>query len=196
MSVIDTLIYDRTQADVDRVFELKSKILSGGVSSLTAEEKSEYMSGMKGAYNAADLNRVGGAVAYIADRLTSLPDELLAYLDEKGVADDTLFRVPYDRSTIVVTAKQDWTMADVPTQSQVSAFLTDLGTLRRQLTLPSDAPVVPTTLDNLTYTVANEIEYLLWMVNAALIELENDLYEKIDRAAESFVYADEVSCGE
>jgi hypothetical protein len=87
-------------------------------------------------------------------------------------------------------------MADVPTQSQVSAFLTDLGTLRRQLTLPSDAPVVPTTLDNLTYTVANEIEYLLWMVNAALIELENDLYEKIDRAAESFVYADEVSCGE
>jgi hypothetical protein len=196
MSVIDTLIYDRIQADVDRVFELKSKILSGGVSSLTAEEKSEYMSGMKGAYNAADLNRVGGAVAYIADRLTSLPDELLAYLDEKGVADDTLFRVPYDRSTIVVTAKQDWTMADVPTQSQVSAFLTDLGTLRRQLTLPSDAPVVPTTLDNLTYTVANEIEYLLWMVNAALIELENDLYEKIDRAAESFVYADEVSCGE
>ena len=30
MSVIDNLIFDRTQADVDRVFELKNKILTGG----------------------------------------------------------------------------------------------------------------------------------------------------------------------
>lgn len=29
MSVIDNLIFDRTQADVDRVFELKNKILTG-----------------------------------------------------------------------------------------------------------------------------------------------------------------------
>lgn len=28
MSIIDNLVYDRTQADVDRVFTLKNKILS------------------------------------------------------------------------------------------------------------------------------------------------------------------------
>ena len=59
MSVIDELIFDRTQADVDRVFELKNKILTGGgLSALTPEEQTEYMAGMKGAYNATDFNRI------------------------------------------------------------------------------------------------------------------------------------------
>lgn len=46
--------------------------------------------------------------------------------------------------------------------------------------------------------VANndQIVDLLWLVNAALVEVENDLYGKIDRAAESFWYAGEVNCGE
>lgn len=39
MSVIDTLVYDRTQADVDRVFTLKNKILTGGLDALTARGK-------------------------------------------------------------------------------------------------------------------------------------------------------------
>ena len=59
MSIIDNLVYDRTQADVDRVFTLKNKILTEGLSSLSAEEKAEYMAGMKGAYNYGDMNRVG-----------------------------------------------------------------------------------------------------------------------------------------
>ena len=56
--------------------------------------------------------------------------------------------------------------------------------------------MVPTSLNNLTFDTANQIEYLLWLVNAALVEVENDLYGKIDRAAESFWYAGEVNCGE
>ena len=42
MSIIDNLVYDRTQADVDRVFTLKHKILTEGLSSLSAEEKTEF----------------------------------------------------------------------------------------------------------------------------------------------------------
>lgn len=53
-TVIDTLIYDRTQADVNRVFNLKNKILTEGLNALSAEEKAEYMAGMKGAYNYTD----------------------------------------------------------------------------------------------------------------------------------------------
>lgn len=195
MSVIDTLIYDRTQNDVDRVFELKRKILSQGLSSLTAEEKAEYLAGMKGAYNATDLNRVGEAVAYLAGRMTALPGQLLEYESEKGVADDTLFHVPYNPATISVTAKHDWTMADVPTQSQVQAMLADLTVLRRQLTLPSDAPAVPTSLDSLTYTTANEIEYLLFLINQAFITVEAKLYSLIDRTAMAFHYANTYHAG-
>lgn len=196
MSVIDNLIYDRTQADVDRVFELKSKILNEGLSALTEEEKTEYLSGMRGAYNATDLNRVGEAVAFIANLMTALPDELAAYRQEKGVADDTIFRVPYDASTIIVTAKQDWSIFDLPTQSQVAAFLADLRTLQMQLALPPDTPSVPTSLDSLTYIIANEIELLLWVISQTLTDTNNDLIEKIDLAADAFVYSAEVNCGE
>ena len=44
MSIMDTLVTDRTQADVDARND-------------------------KGTYNASDLNRVGAAVAYVAGRL-------------------------------------------------------------------------------------------------------------------------------
>ena len=39
MSIINELVYNRTQADVDRVYTLKNKILTGGLAALTAEEK-------------------------------------------------------------------------------------------------------------------------------------------------------------
>lgn len=55
MSVIDTLITDRTQGDVDELLALLS---AGG----NPEDH-------KGAYNASDLNRVGAAVLYLQDRL-------------------------------------------------------------------------------------------------------------------------------
>lgn len=39
MSIINELVYNRTQADVDRVYTLKNKILTGGLAALSAEEK-------------------------------------------------------------------------------------------------------------------------------------------------------------
>lgn len=196
MSVIDELIYDRTQADVDRVFTLKNKILTGGLSALTSEELTEYMAGMKGAYNYTDMNRVGQAVAYIAGRMTALPDELAAYRAEKGVDDDPIYEVPYDPSTVVVAAKTDWAMGDTPTQALAKAYLNNLVVLRKQLTLPAEAPVVPSTLDNLTYTIANEIEYLLYVIDRQLTEVENDLYSKIDLTVAAYAYTNLCYCGE
>lgn len=196
MSIIDNLVYDRTQADVDRVFTLKNKILTEGLSSLSAEEKTEYMDGMKGAYNYGDMNRVGQAVAYIANRMTSLPGQLAAYRAEKGVADDPIYLVPYDPASVVVTAKSNWVMGDTPTQTQERAYLNDLTTLRKQLTLPSDTPVVPTTLDKLTYSIANNIEYLLYVIDTTLTEVETELYSKIDRTVDAFAYDGLYNCGE
>lgn len=195
-TVIDTLIYDRTQEDVDRVFTLKRKILWEGLGSLSAEERAEYLGGLKGAYNYTDLNRVGEAVRYLAGRFTGLPVELKAYRDEKGVADDPLYELPYDPASVVVEPKTDWTVADIPTQAQAKTYLNNLAVLRRQLVLPADTPAVPATLDRLTFTTANEIEYLLWNINAALVAVENDLYDRIDRTAVGFFYAGEVNCGE
>lgn len=196
MSIIDNLVYDRTQADVDRVFTLKNKILTEGLSSLSAEEKTEYMAGMKGAYNYGDMNRVGQAVVYIANRMTSLPGQLAAYRAEKGVADDPIYHVPYDPSLVVVAAKTNWAMGDTPTQSLVKAYLNNLTVLRKQLTLPPDAPLVPSSLDNLTFSTANNIEYLLYVIDTTLTEVETELYSKIDRTVDAFAYVGLYNCGE
>lgn len=196
MSIINELVFDRTQADVDRVFTLKNKILTKGLSSLSDEEKAEYMTGMKGAYNYEDMNRVGQAVAYIANRMTSLPDELAAYRAEKGVDDDPIYEVPYDPATVVVAAKTNWAMGDTPTQSLAKAYLNNLMVLRKQLTLSADAPLVPASLDNLTFSTANNIEYLLYLIDLTLTQVEADLYSKIDRTVDAFDYVNLCYCGE
>ena len=48
-------VYDRTQADVERVKVLNDKYAAGTISE---EEKMEWAAGMKGALNVADLNRI------------------------------------------------------------------------------------------------------------------------------------------
>ena len=189
MSVIDNLIYDRTQEDVDYVYTLKNKILSGGVSSLSPEELAEYMAGMKGAYNYTDMNRVGQAVSYLANRLINLQGELDTYRESLGVAPDENYVLPYVASSVSVNPKTDWAMGDTPTQSQVTRYLADLTNLRGIITHPSDTPEVPSTLDHLTFTVANNIEQILLNINNALDELEALYYSKIDRTVPGFRYA-------
>lgn len=161
-TIIDTLIYNRTQADVDRVLTLKTKILTEGLSSLSAEELAEYLAGMKGAYNYTDLNRVGEAIAYLVE-----------CMEELAIYDDTI--IP----------KTDWVMGDVPTQSQVSALLTNLTKLRGKLSLPADTPAVPTSLDAMTFETANGIEELLAVID-----------DRINRTTSAFAYAGVTYCGE
>lgn len=161
-TVIDTLICDRTQADVDRVFTLKNQILTQGFSSLTADEQAEYLAGMKGAYNYTDMNRVGQAVSYIAERMSLIGIE-----------------------NVNVSPKTDWVMGDTPTQSQVATYLANLTELRSKITVPEDTPAVPTTLDNMTYGTANDIEELLVVMD-----------ECINRTIVAFDYAGILYCGE
>ncbi|WP_417051034.1 hypothetical protein [Dysosmobacter welbionis] len=148
MSVIDNLIFDRTQADVDRVFELKNKILTGGgLSALTSEEQTEYMAGMKGAYNYTDFNRIGEAISYLVERMKAL-----------AIYDDSI--IP----------KVDWAVGDWPTQSQISNLLTCLTKLRAKLNLPANAPSVPGSMDYMTYQLANDIEQLLFMIDSRVTQ--------------------------
>ena len=39
-----------------------------GWAEMTAAERAEWVAGMKGAYNASDLNRVASAMAYLSQR--------------------------------------------------------------------------------------------------------------------------------
>lgn len=62
------LIYDRTAEDVERALALAKKAEAG---TLTDAEKTEWLAGMKGCYNAADMNRVEAAVQTLAAELNA-----------------------------------------------------------------------------------------------------------------------------
>lgn len=195
MSVIDTLIYDRSQADVADVIAMKKKILEGGLSSLTTTEKSAYMAGMKGAYNYTDMNRVGEATKYVADRMTALPAIIKAYREAKGVADADMFDVPYDPSDIAVTGKSTWTMSDIPTSNDLTTYLSDIRLLKSKVTLPPTVPSLPVNMAYLTVSGANAIEQTLAAIDTAVTDLDSNLKSKIDNAANAFRYTGITYCG-
>lgn len=68
MSALDELIYDRTQTDVTYAAELNRKLGRG--EALTAQELADWNAGLKGTYNASDMNRVDAAVRELGGLLT------------------------------------------------------------------------------------------------------------------------------
>lgn len=63
------LIFDRTQADVTYAAELNRKLGRG--EALTSQELADWNAGLKGAYNATDMNRVDAAVRELGGMLTA-----------------------------------------------------------------------------------------------------------------------------
>lgn len=136
-----TLITDRTQADVDALLEL----LSTPMSDWTSEKLAEFnLAKSKGAYNATDLNRVGSAVHYLAERLGSY-----------GYA-------------VRVTAKRDWTAADIPSATDLARYLADIAAIRGALAVYATTPESPTDMEWLTWQEANDMEKILVDVESVI----------------------------
>ena len=119
-----SLITDRTRADV--------------------ENKTN-----KGFYNASDLNRVGAAVQYVAERFGA-----------QGY-------------TVAVRPKTDWTEKDIPTASELETYRQNIAALRALLAVMPSTPPTPESIRFLDYVKANNIEQILLdldtlLTNAAL----------------------------
>ncbi len=140
MSVIDTLVTDRTEADVSRYSELRDK----GWAEMTTAEKAEWVAGMKGAYNASDLNRVASAMAYLSQRFASAG-----------------YSVP-------VSSPTDWANGDIPRKDDLDTYLDDLRRIRDALAVMDTTPSAPGSMDYLTWAKANDIEKILVDVDDAL----------------------------
>ena len=140
MSVIDTLVTDRTEADVSRYSELRDK----GWAVMTTAERAEWVAGMKGAYNASDLNRVASAMAYLSQRFASAG-----------------YSVP-------VSSPTDWANGDIPRKDDLDTYLDDLRRIRAALAVMDTTPSAPGSMDYLTWAKANDIEKILVDVDDAL----------------------------
>ena len=138
-----TAITDRSENDLRRFRELDAKRFSG----MTREEQTEWLAGLKATYNASDLNRVGGFVLDLAEKLH----------DIAGI-------------TVEVAPKTDWVYSDIPTSEQLNRYISDLQTLKNALIF--DTPEIPDTVSNLTLNGANAIEELCVNLNAVLMRMQ------------------------
>lgn len=103
----------------------------------------------KGFYNASDLNRVGAAVQYVAERFAA-----------QGY-------------TVSVSPKTDWLASDIPTASELETYRQNIATLRALIAVMKSTPETPETMRFLDYIKANDIERILLdldtlLTNAAL----------------------------
>lgn len=195
MSIIDTLVTDRTQADVDRLAQLSAK----GWDGMTADERGEWLYGpqvpmldetgeqftdadgsplecldgiQRGAYNDTDLNRVGAAVQYVADRLGN-----------------TGYRLS-------VSPRTDWAVGDIPTSADLVAYLAQLDALRGKLDevlaayqteSQYELPPTPPDMQGLTFQEANDVEKIIKAIHDQLKYMGDHLY---------WIYSGDVYAGE
>lgn len=185
MSIIDTLITDRSALDVAEYQELRSKIINR---TATVEEVNKWIAGMKACYNASDLNRVGSTVGYVVDRLNTLQQVIQDYLDALEVSPTDIFRVPFDYPIEGIITKTDWTRSDIPTKSEMTTYLNNITILHNMWTDENDFPEVPTNPEKLTITDANAIETLLYMIDGMIDSIEAEKKALADKAVKSFRY--------
>ena len=131
------LITDRTAADVSRWKELRDK----GFDAMTGAERVEWLGDMKGAYSFTDMNRVEGAVAYSAQKLTALG-------------------YPFSP-----TVKINWSMEDIPTKADMTRYFGNVASLRTQLPVYTGISTAPSADERLDYSKANELEKVLLEIN-------------------------------
>ena len=150
MSIIDSLIYDRSAADIARWLDLRNK----GYAAMTGAERAEWDAGMRGAYNVTDLNRVGSALNYLRDRLADA-----SYIQRSKF-----------------TAKTDWAASDIPTPKELEDYLQYVSLIRDALAQFATTPAAPTYTGGLDYQEANAIEKILVDVDQLITNMQSSRY--------------------
>lgn len=140
MSIIDTLITDRTSADVQLWQTLKAL----GWAGMSPAQQAQWSAGLRGAYNATDLNRVQDAMEYLAGVFASY-----------GYA-------------VSLQPMPTWSVGEIPTEAQMGVYLANVAALRAVLDMPSTTPEVPANMALLTYIEANNIEQILTDIDQLL----------------------------
>ena len=104
---------------------------------MTAEERAEWETFLKGAYNYTDMNRVESAVEYVANRLT-----------EAGYG-------------VIPVVKKNWSKTDKPTLTDLKRYMKNISDIRSALATFETTPEAPTTEKRLSFQTANAMEQIL-----------------------------------
>lgn len=186
------MITDRSSSDV----VLAKSLIKKGFQNMTDNEKETFLSGMKGAYNYTDVNRVESAVSYLAERLVSTYEELRYLSEDLGVYwDKKIYSVPYDPEDYKNwEEKNNWSIIDIFSEKERNKYLEKIINVLQSLdSVPDD---FPKTLVGLTYSGANIIENCLVNLFNALINLKKDKETLIIGTSKSWFYSGDLYGGE
>ncbi len=179
---INNLVFDRTAEDVNYAAELFRKL--GGYAYNSAYI-AEYLAGLKGAYNAEDLNRVEEAVEDLSADLRNMMGKITDYAEKRNLAWDEFFGVPYDPESMVFETKTNWSMNDIPTKEQMNRYLANVAKLRGALKYATST--LPASMENLNYWDANAIEKVLFDLDAAIKAFYENTKTQIDNTVSIFI---------
>lgn len=127
------LVYDRTADDVAEALRLMEKAFAG---TLTDEEKTVWLAGMKGTYGAIDMNRVAAAVSTLSGLLNAA-----GYKNE--------------------VSAQNFVEGEDSTDEKYSVYLANVQTLRDAIAVRVSTPELPAADAKLDFVGANNIEKIL-----------------------------------
>ena len=122
----------------------------------------------KGTYNAEDLNRVTAALDDLYSQLTAFGYVIPGY---------------------AAVIDREWTDEDVPTQSQMEQYIENVQAVRGALNVLHTTPQSPQSMELLNFTKANDMEQILFDVNALL----NSMASVYLRSGMSWAYSGEAN---
>jgi len=112
-------------------------------------------------YASMDLNRIGNNLQYLSGLLNGY-----GY-------------------TVSITGKADWTINDIPRAADMVTLINDLTAIRAALTVFLTTPATPANMNNVTYSIANNIEKILYDVDTL-----------ISNMVAAWYYSGDLYCGE
>lgn len=154
-----TLITDRGLADVQLVQQLRAL----GWAGMTPAQQAQWSAGLKGAYNASDLNRVTACMDYLYQTFTSMGYPV------PGYAVITVEHLDGSSSTEWVVGSTP----DIPNEAQMTKYLANVQALMAVVETATYSAELPADMGLLTYVEANNIEQILFEINEYLTAIQS-----------------------
>lgn len=185
------MIIDRSQSDID----IAKSLIKKGFQNMTSDEKQSFLSGLKGAYNYSDFNRIEATVYYLANRLKDIWIESETLANELGVAWDEIFNYPYDKYGFDdISTKYDWSVDDILNKANRERYINNIKTIL--ISFIDDITDIPNSLEKMNFEGANNIEKQLLSLNEKIVAAKNNNDNMMLNASQSWAYSGDVYGGE
>ena len=191
MSVVETLIFDRTASDVQRIAAFVSASQKRPLTDAELQQWNAYA--VRGAYNAEDLNRVGEAAIYVNAYLSTVQDSIDAYRESLGVASDAVFIAPIKEPAEDIAPRLNFARGDHPT-----VILADASNTMHAAAVVAACADITFEVDvaRMTYRGANDVERALYDAYHHGKNAEETRKDKADRIAAAWYYSGDLFCGD